>query len=175
MENEIQLYEQGLEEHPILGVLLGNFAIALWIGLGTLIAWAFHPIAGWLYLAFAVIMVGPVLRKLLCANCYYYGKRCFMGWGKIVPLFFKKGNIENFNKGTGQGIALVTYNALTIVPIILIIISMVLDFEVIKVVALALFLLIYFLKGNVVYKKACSRCKMRFICKLSAAKQQSQA
>ena len=171
MENKIQLSEQGLEEYPIRYVVTGNLAIALWIGLGTFISWTFHPIAGWLYLIFAVVMVVFVLRKLLCTNCYYYGKRCSMGWGKVSAWLFKKGRIKHFNKGSSQSFGIATYNILTIVPVILIIVSMVLDFEIIKVAALALFLTAYFWKGKVVYKKACSQCKMRFVCRLSAAQQ----
>jgi len=32
-----------------------------------------------------------------CVNCYYYGKVCFMGMGKVSPLFFKRGPLQGFS------------------------------------------------------------------------------
>jgi len=36
------------------------------------------------------------LMRGSCVNCYYYGKTCGLGRGKLCAMFFKKGNPESF-------------------------------------------------------------------------------
>ena len=170
MSGEIKIYKQGLEEYPKSGIIRGNFMMILWIALGTLACWFLYPLVAWIYLAFAVIMVGIVLRKLLCTNCYYYDKKCCLGWGKFSALLFKQGNIDKFSQSVGQKLAPLTYGLLSLVPIILIIISMVNDFLISKLIVFLLILLISFYSGTVNRKKNCAVCKMRLMCAGSAVK-----
>ena len=170
MNAEIKICEQGLEEYSKTGIVLGNLAMALWIALGTIACWFFSPLLAWIYLLFAIVMVGIVLRKLVCTNCYYYGKWCCTGWGKLSALFFKKGNIENFDKSIGIKLAPLTYGLLSLIPVVLIVFSIIRGFTMSKVVVLLLLLLISFYSGAIGRKKACANCKMRLICPGSAVK-----
>ena len=70
MKNKMNIYEKGLEEYSKLGIILGNFMMILWIALGTIACWFLHPSIAWIYLAFAIIMVFIVLRKVVCINPY---------------------------------------------------------------------------------------------------------
>ena len=170
MKNEVKFYEQGLEEYPKAGIVFGNFMMLLWIGLGTIACWFLYPFAAFIYLAFAIIMVFIVLRKLVCVNCYYYDKRCSMGWGKLSALFFKKGHIEEFSTSSGVKLAPITYGLLSLVPLILIIISLIQKFSIPKLIILLLLLLVSFYSASVGRKKSCAECKMKTICPGSAAK-----
>jgi len=38
------------------------------------------------------------LLKKSCVHCYYYGKNCGVGRGKLCALFFKKGDPKKFIK-----------------------------------------------------------------------------
>ena len=49
------------------------------------------------YLLYIVWLEINVMKKS-CVNCYYFGKYCAFGKGKVAALFFKKGNPENFIK-----------------------------------------------------------------------------
>ena len=162
---KIKLFKQGLEEYPKSNIFLGNFLMILWIVLGTIACWFLYPLTAWIYLAFAVIMAGILLRKLLCTNCYYYDKWCCMGWGKLSALFFKKGDIKQFNISIGQKLAPLTYGLLTIVPVVFIVTSIFQEFSILKIVVLILLLLISFYSGAISRKKTCAKCKMRLICK----------
>ena len=93
MADKVKIYEKGLEESPKGCILFGNLVMLLWFALGAIACWYFHPVAAWVYLAFAIIMVYIVLRKLVCTNCYYYDKWCGLGWGKLSALMFKKGKL----------------------------------------------------------------------------------
>ncbi len=71
--------DNGLEEYPKSGIILGNLAMLLWLVLGTIASWFFSPVAAAIYAFVAVLMVFFVLRMLVCTNCYYYGKWCGTG------------------------------------------------------------------------------------------------
>ncbi len=155
-QEEIKIYEQGKEEYSRTGIFFGNFIMLLWIAAGTIGCWYLSPLAAWIYLAFAIIMVGIVLRKIVCTNCYYYDKWCCFGWGKLSALLFKKGKIEDFSKSLGIKVAPITYGLLTLIPLVLIIISLFQEFTVLKIVVLVFLLLISFYSGTISRKKICA-------------------
>ena len=109
MVEETKLYEQGLEEYPPAQAIFGNVVMIIWIALGAIACWFFFPLLGFIYLIFALVMVFVVLRKLVCPNCYYHGKCCHIGWGKLSALLFKEGNIEDFPTSIGLKVAPLTY------------------------------------------------------------------
>ncbi|MCD4740626.1 hypothetical protein K8R43_05580 [archaeon] len=170
MESEVMIYEQGLEEYPKLSIVLGNFAMLLWIGFGAFACWLFNPLIAWTYLAFAILMVYIVLKKVVCTNCYYHGKWCCLGWGKLSAVMFKKGNVEEFNRSIGTKLAPLTYGLLALVPLVLLVFSLVQEFTVQKIALLGLIILIVAYSGAIARKKSCESCKMKLFCKGSAAK-----
>ena len=164
------IFEQGLEEYPKTGIILGNLAMVIWIALGTIASWFLAPLAAWIYLAVAIVMVYIVMRKLVCTNCYYYDKWCGTGWGKLAALLFQQGNIDDFGTSVGVKLAPLTYGLLSLIPLILIIISMVQAFTVPKLVVLLLLLAVSAYSGFFSRKKGCANCKMRLICPGCAVK-----
>ncbi len=96
------IYEEGFEEYPILTVIGQNLFFVLYFSVGFVILYPFKvlnvPIISLFYVMFLIIMLLFVLRKHLCTNCYYYGKRCSTGWGKLSSLLFKEKS-GNYNLG----------------------------------------------------------------------------
>lgn len=164
MKKETKIYNQGIEAYAKIDIILGNLLMLLWITIGTIACWFLRPLIAWIYLFFAILMVFVILRRMVCPNCYYYGKWCSMGWGKLSALFFKKGDIEDFSTSLGIKLAPITYGLLTIIPLILIIISFFKGFSIFKAVVLILLLLVSFYSGAISRKKTCAKCKMRMIC-----------
>ena len=167
-----KLYEKGLENYPKPTVFLTNALLLLWFGFATYgmskIKLAGLPIISILYLLFMFVMLGFVLRKHLCTHCYYYGKLCGSGWSKLSSCQFK---LQSGNYELGIKLAGITWGLLTVIPIIVIPLSLFLykEFLVSGGVSLACFIVIMIINlfGR---KKGCSRCKMRYLCKLSASK-----
>ena len=145
MKNEVEIYEQGLEEYPKTSVVIGHF----WIAPGAVACWLLYPLAAWIYLAFVVIVVFVVLRKLVCTNCYYYDRWRSIGWGKLAALLFKKGDIAKFTTSAGIKIAPFVYGSLTLIPLALLIASMLIQFTLFKLSILILLLVIGFYSGTV--------------------------
>ncbi|MFH1786322.1 MAG: hypothetical protein ABH829_01560 [archaeon] len=170
MASKIKLYAKGIESYLISTVILGNFMMLSWIALGTMATRFFSPLIAQAYLAIALIMVYVVLRKLVCTNCYYYGKWCPTGWGKLSARLFKKGKVDEFANSIGVKLAPATYGLLSLVPIVLIIISLWQAFTSSKVVVLVLLLLVSAYSGSIGRKKSCANCKMRLICPGCAVK-----
>lgn len=167
-----KLYEKGLENYPKATMILTNVLLLLWFGFAAYGMSALMlvglPIISIVYLLFALVMLGFVLRKHLCTNCYYYGKWCGTGWGKLSSYLFKEksGNCE-----LGMKLAGMTWGLLTVIPIIAIPVAIFLHrgFLITGGICLAGFLIIMMV-SQFGRKKGCAQCKMRYICKASAAK-----
>ena len=78
-----KLYEKRLENYPKATVFLTNVLLLLWFGFAACGMSAFRfaglPIISIIYLLFAIIMLGFVLREHLRMHCYYYTKLCGTG------------------------------------------------------------------------------------------------
>ena len=161
---DIDMHEPGLEQYPKSSAVIANLVMAALIALGTIACWFFSPVAAWIYLAIGVLMVWVVMRRLVCVNCYYYGKWCVTGWGKLAALFFKKGDIDKFSTSIGVKIAPIVYGLISAIPIILLIVAMVSQFSVPRIVVLVLLVGISAYSAVINRKKTCAKCKMRLIC-----------
>ena len=172
-KGEVKIYEQGIEEFGFGSIIFGNMAMLVWIMLGMTCCWFFHPIAAWVYLAVALLMVFVVLRRIVCVNCYYYGKRCPIGWGKLAALMFKQGSMDKFATSIGVKLAPATYGLLSLIPIGFVIAAMVQDFMAAQAIVLAELLVISAYSGATSRKKSCMNCKMRYACPGCAGKEKS--
>jgi len=167
-----KLYEKGLENYPKATVFFTNVLLLLWFGFAaygmSALRFAGLPIISIIYLLFAIIMLGLILRKHLCTHCYYYNKLCGTGWGKLSSCLFKE---KSGNYELGMKLAGLTWGLLTIIPIVAIPVAMFLhgEFLVPGGISLTGFLAIMVL-NQFGRKKGCAQCKMRYICKASAAK-----
>jgi hypothetical protein len=170
MQSKVIICGEGLEEYPRSIVIVGNLLMLGWIALGTLACYFFNHVAAWIFLAVALVLVFVVLRRLVCTNCYYYGKWCATGWGKLSALMFRQGDIEAFNDSIGVKLAPAIYGLLTLVPLVLGTIAAVRDFSIAKLIVLAALLLLGFYSGTIGRRKSCSRCKMSLYCSGSAVK-----
>ena len=173
MENQKELCTDGLEEYPKRTVVFGNLVMVFWFALGAAACWFFYPWLGVAYLVIAVLLVYVVLRKLVCVNCYYYGKWCGLGWGKLCSVLFRKGDIKDFPKSPGLKLAPATYGMLMIVPLVLLVVSILQGFSWYKILVLILLVLVSFYSGSISRKHSCSQCKMKTICPGSAIKKNS--
>jgi hypothetical protein len=83
------------ENFPLWIPLL-SCALSLSIyALGTIIFSQLAMLFVVLYLMFCLWIELRILQES-CVNCYYYGKTCGLGRGKLCALLFKKGNPEKF-------------------------------------------------------------------------------
>jgi hypothetical protein len=94
------------EDFPLSWILGEN---ALYLVTWILGGWLLWPIrcAGWpvatLGWATIVVAVQVLLKKHNCSGCYYYGKCCHLGWGKLSAWLFEQ---DSGDFGTGKRLSL---------------------------------------------------------------------
>lgn len=87
--------EKCYESYPLWIVMLsGSVSISTYI-IGAYILYGLGIIFAVLYLLFCLAMEVRLLRKG-CTSCYYYGKTCAFGKGRLSSYFFKKGDSSLF-------------------------------------------------------------------------------
>jgi len=151
------------ENYPIQIVILSNFMSLSIYGIGayilaSLFVWLIIP-----YLLYVLWLEARVLRRS-CVNCYYYGKVCAFGKGKLCALFFKKGNPQNFAADKITWVQLLPDFLVSLIPIAVGVFIAVTDFSALYLVLLLILIALSFggnaiVRGNI----ACKYCKQREI------------
>jgi len=155
------------ENFPIRLVILTVFYTVIIYGIGAyILTWL--PIGMlWsitisiLYIVYVVIIEILILKKS-CVNCYYYGKMCAFGRGKVCALFFKRGNPEKFAAREVTWRDLLPDFMILIFPVVGGIFLLILNFNWIPLVLLIVLVLLYMV-GNAIIRGsfACKNCKQR--------------
>ena len=148
------LYKKGVEKYSLAFVIGQNVFFLVYFGIGFLgmlpIRVHGFPILSVFYVFFLAIMLLLVLRKYLCTHCYYYGKRCNTGWGKLSSFMFKK---ESGNYQLGVKLAGVTWILATLIPIIGMFFALIVSYSTLRVGLLVLFILLTLI-NLVIHKRA---------------------
>jgi hypothetical protein len=151
------------EKYPFWIVLLSNVvSIAIYV-LGAIIIYEIGLLRLILYILYILWLEIRILRKS-CVNCYYHGKACAFGKGKICRLFFKKGDSQQFSKMKITWLDILPDFLVSIIPILAGVVLLIIDFN---WLILAVLLLLVFLtsmgNGFIRGSLACSYCKQREI------------
>lgn len=117
-----------------------------------------------LFYLFYIFWLETRVMKKSCANCYYYGKLCAFGKGKLSSLFFKKGNTKDFIKRNITWKDIIPSFLVSIIPVIVGIVLLVLNFNWNILASIAiLVILTSFGNGFVRGSLACKFCKQKEI------------
>ena len=168
---EGKLYEEGLERYPLFWVLGQNIFLLIYFSVAFLGMYPLQvsgiPAVSLLYIIFIGVMLLFVLRKHLCTNCYYYGKRCNTCWGKLASLLFERGS---GNYELGGRLANLTWAFAAVIPIVgMILVLALVNFSCKNLGLLFLFIILSGV-NFMIHRKSCEVCRMRYICPGSAAK-----
>ncbi len=151
------------ENYPRSTVALANLQTASVYALGVVILSGFGIVVAFLFLAYCVGMVFSVLRRS-CVNCYYYGKTCFSGWGRVSSRIFKRGDPQTFATREVSWLVILPDLLVTIVPMIGGIVLLVISFSwFILGAMIAMLVLSMWGAGLIRGRLACRHCKQRGI------------
>jgi hypothetical protein len=139
------------KEYSKFELIFGNVAIILWIVLGAASFWFFYPLVAIVFFVSASFLVFYELGKHVCQTCYYC-KTCTIGIGKLPALFFAKCGTANVNKRAMKQFPFV-YLWLSLVPLVLVVISIFEAISIIKVTVL-IFLLTFSIYPGVIRRKS---------------------
>lgn len=165
-----KLFEEGLEIFPLKTMVAENILFLFWILLGSYLCASLSKVVGWAYLIYGSSMLIVFMRILVCKNCYYHGKWCHSGWGKLSALYCKQGEITRFGCGAGGAIIPIFYGSMALIPIILAVITLIKSFSILILGILVLFIPVVALSSTILRKKVCVQCKMKNLCPGSLGK-----
>lgn len=153
--------EKYFENYPFWIVFLSNLVSLAIYFIGAYIIYQIGLIWLILYILFIVILEFRLIAGH-CTGCYYYGKTCAFGQGRLSKLLFKKGDTSKFCKMQMTWKNLVLDLMVSLIPIIVGIILLIKSFSFfLLILILVLFILTSTGNSFVRGKLACKYCKQR--------------
>ena len=142
---------------PLLACLLSLSIYSL----GFYIFWSLYLPFAAAYVVFCLWIEFRIL-KLSCINCFYYGKTCGLGRGKICATIFKKGNPEKFIEKDIAWKDLIWDFMVLIFPLIGGIILLIRDFTWLTLILMVILVMLS-MAGNAILRGslACKYCKQK--------------
>lgn len=151
------------ENYPISTVFVSNLVSLLIYIIGAIILFQFSIIWVALYVIFILIKEFRLLSGH-CVDCYYYGKTCAFGKGRLSAIFFKRGRPEKFNSIQLTWKDIVPDFLTFIIPVLAGILLLIQNFSLTVLILIIALLLLGFM-GNALVRThlACRYCKQREI------------
>lgn len=151
------------ENYPTRIVIGSNLVSFLIYGIGAYILYKSGLIWITCYLLFILFLEFRLLGRH-CVDCYYYGRACAFGKGRLSSLLFPKGHPEKFNKKKISWKDIVPDFLVFIIPVLAGIMLLVQEFTWTILILIIVLFLMGFL-GNAVVRGqlACRYCKQRKI------------
>jgi hypothetical protein len=151
------------ENYPIWIVILSNLVSFTIYGLGFIIVVRLGLIVSILYLIYVLIFEYRLIR-FHCINCYYWGKTCGFGKGRISSMFFKKGDISKFCIKEMSWKNMIPDLLVTLIPLSIGIFLLIAKFDFMLLFAIGLLIILTsFGNGFIRGQMTCSYCKQREI------------
>ena len=151
------------EEFPVWIPILAISVSVISYSIGAVILSGFGIIFSILYILYCIGIELMILFRS-CKDCWYYGRICGLGKGKIAPLFVKKGDTKKFADRDISMVHMIPDFMVVIFPLIGGIIWLILDFS-LYVLVLLIVLLVLFFSGTACIRStfACKYCRQREI------------
>jgi hypothetical protein len=151
------------ENYPLWMVFIANLLSLLIYGIGAYILYLSGIIWAIAYVIFIIIFEFRLISGH-CTDCYYYGKTCAFGKGRMSALFFNRGSPEKFTAMTITWKDIVPDFLLFIIPVLAGILLLVQGFAWTILILIMVLLLLGF-AGNALVRGhlACRYCKQREI------------
>lgn len=155
--------EKYYENYPLWIVFVSNLLSISTYLIGIFIIYQLGLSCVILYLIYILILEFRLISTH-CPGCYYYGKSCAFGKGKLSSLCFKKRAAKEFCRMKVTWKSLIPDFLVSIIPIVVGIILLLINFSwLILFLIVALFLLVSIGNGFVRGRLACKFCIQRRI------------
>ena len=150
-----------LENYPLTTVFIANIVALLIYATGAYLLYRLTPVIAVCYLAVVVLLEFRLIGRH-CPGCYYYGKTCAFGKGRLSAMLLKKGDPQQFAAMEVSWKDMLPDFLVFLVPVIAGIVLLVWDFS-LFVLLLVIALLVLGFAGNAYVRGqlACRFCKQR--------------
>jgi hypothetical protein len=114
-----------------------------------------------IYIIYSMIALTLILPLSRCVSCFYHGKPCNTGWGKVAAYLFKKGDESKYVDHYNYAIFL---HLLWLVPLLVAFLQLVRRRDIWVLVIFVAYILVLFVEKVVLKKLCCKRCHQREFC-----------
>jgi hypothetical protein len=161
-------------KYPMKNIVIYNGTTILHYltsALGIIIGYSFLSYGIWfglIYLIIAFLQMYILMPLWVCPNCIYYNLkngRCTSGLNIFSRKIAKKGNVKKFGNRAGGLSHNKLYMGSLIVPIIILIPALIINFSIILAILFICVILLLIYRMAVVFQKyACVHCRAKNIC-----------
>jgi hypothetical protein len=147
------------ENYPLWIVVLSNFVSIAVYSLGFLIILKSDMVYAFFYLLYVLILELNLIKNH-CTGCFYWGKTCGFGKGRISALFFKKGDPSKFCNNSFTWKDMIPDLLVALIPLVTGVVLLITDFNLLLLSGVLLLILLStsgngFIRG----KLTCRYCK----------------
>ena len=154
---------ESFENFPLWIPFIAIFISIIGYSIGVIILGGFGIIFSILYLFYCLgVELLVILRS--CKNCWYYGRICGFGKGKIAPLFVNECDTKKFADRDISMLHMIPDFMVVIIPLVGGVILLILDFSIV-IIFLMIILAVLFFGGTAFIRGtfACKYCKQKYI------------
>ncbi len=154
------------DQYPYTTIIVRWLFLTAEMGLGAYFAFLFGLFnLGYLYIIYGIIALTVLQPLIRCVRCYYYGKRCNIGLGKLVQLFYKKADDDNFSAYYGYSILIWPLRLIPIgVGSLQILDGLLSEFKFVPQGLFGVYLAVLFFHRRFYRAVSCSKCRQKAVC-----------
>lgn len=131
--------------------------------LGLLIIYEIGFVFALIYLIYLLFLEFRLIKNH-CTDCYYFGKTCGFGKGRLSSLFFKKGDNSKFCNKEMKWKDMLPDMLVSLIPLIVGIVLLVIEFDMILLFGIVMLILLTTLGNSIIRGQfTCKFCKQREI------------
>ena len=147
--------------YPKSVIIIRWLVLAAGFALGIYILWGIRDFLGLAYIVYSLIALTLILPLSRCASCFYHGRACNTGWGRVAAYLFPKGDESRFVVNYNYAIFL---HLLWLVPLLASLIQLLRNRSLLALIIFAAYLLVLLMEKIILKKLACARCHQREFC-----------
>jgi hypothetical protein len=158
------------DTYPKHVIIIRWFILIVAFALGIYILSGIRDLFGVVYVIYSLIALTLILPLSRCVSCFYHGKLCNTGWGKVAAYLFPKGMNHAVHAEADESKYIEHYNYAILLHLLWLIPLLGSFFQLLRkrgMIVLILFLAYLFillLEKIVLKKLACKRCNQREFC-----------
>jgi hypothetical protein len=149
------------ESYPKFVIVIRWIVLAGAFALGIYILTSIKELLGLAYIIYSLVVLTLILPLSRCSSCFYHGKACNTGWGKVAAYLFPKGDESKFDHHYDYAIFI---HLLWILPLLASFFQLVRARNLLALAVFGVYLFVLLLEKIVLKKLACSRCRQREFC-----------
>jgi hypothetical protein len=149
------------ENYPKHIIVIRWIILLIAFALGIYVLLDLHHMLAIVYILYSVIALTLILPLSRCVSCFYHGKLCNTGWGRVAFYLFKKGDESKYVEHYNYAIFL---HLLWLFPLLVALLQLVRKRDVLALSILVIYLFILFVEKIVLKKLCCKRCHQKEFC-----------